>query len=173
MTEQSGPPSAPFTLQHKGSAARLQLLGFNAVRLPFSFQYTLNKTPSSQTRTCGQVTPDVVLNSVTAPGKPDRMCSLPAPAATDLHLSPDLEACSLLCWTTVWGYLPCRLDSQMLTQEQAVLVNVAAAAHCSSRRSHANLQLFKISNLPHHLQQWSCMTLAAACLHACRPPEAG
>eukprot|EP00891_Asterochloris_glomerata_P005014 jgi/Astpho2/5014/Aster-05948 len=47
---------------------RLQLLGFNAVRLPFSFQYTLNKTPSSQTRTCGQVTPDVVLNSVTAPG---------------------------------------------------------------------------------------------------------
>ena len=47
-----------------------------------------------------------------------------------------------------------------------MLVNVAAAAHCSSRRSHAKLQLFQISNLLHHLQLWSCMTLAAACMPA-------
>lgn len=34
---------------------RLQLLGFNAVRLPFSFSDLYDKAPESQVRNCAQV----------------------------------------------------------------------------------------------------------------------
>lgn len=47
---------------------RLQLLGFNAIRLPFSFQVLFNQQTTSYTRACTTTSPDDIQNNVTPPG---------------------------------------------------------------------------------------------------------
>ncbi|KAL3142124.1 hypothetical protein ABBQ32_004742 [Trebouxia sp. C0010 RCD-2024] len=61
--------SDQLTLDFATIVYRLQLLGFNAVRLPFSFQNIYNASPKSQTQSCSAVTTQAILSSVTHPGK--------------------------------------------------------------------------------------------------------
>lgn len=46
---------------------RLQLLGFNAVRLPFSFTDLYDTPPQSQTRSCPQARPEPNPTPLTKP----------------------------------------------------------------------------------------------------------
>ena len=71
--------SDQLTLDFATVVYRIQLLGFNAVRLPFSFQNLFNAAPKSQTQTCGAVTSQAVLSSVTLPGKTDIPADQPVP----------------------------------------------------------------------------------------------
>lgn len=61
--------SDQLTLDFATIVYRLQLLGFNAVRLPFSFQNIYNASPKSQTQSCSAVTDQAILSSVTKPGQ--------------------------------------------------------------------------------------------------------
>jgi hypothetical protein len=49
-----GPGTDSLTLDFATVVYRLQLLGFNAVRLPFSFADLYDTPPKSQTRSCPQ-----------------------------------------------------------------------------------------------------------------------
>ncbi|BDA41280.1 probable major extracellular endoglucanase at C-terminar half [Coccomyxa sp. Obi] len=49
-------------------AWRIKLLGFNTIRLPFSFQVLFNMAPQSYTAACSATTVDAVKQSVTPPG---------------------------------------------------------------------------------------------------------
>jgi hypothetical protein len=53
------PGSDSLTMDFATIVYRLQLLGFNAVRLPFSFQNLYDEAPESQVRNCAQVMPHV------------------------------------------------------------------------------------------------------------------
>ncbi|DBB04409.1 TPA: hypothetical protein ACH3X1_012892 [Trebouxia sp. C0004] len=71
--------SDQLTLDFATIVYRIQLLGFNAVRLPFSFQNLYNAAPKSQTQTCSAVTTEAILSSVTYPGKTDIPADQPVP----------------------------------------------------------------------------------------------
>lgn len=71
--------SDQLTLDFATIVYRMQLLGFNAVRLPFSFQNLYNAAPKSQTQTCSAVTTQAILSSVTYPGKTDIPADQPIP----------------------------------------------------------------------------------------------
>ena len=71
--------SDQLTLDFATIVYRLQLLGFNSVRLPFSFQNIYNAAPKSQTQTCSAVTDSAILSSVTYPGKTDISANQPVP----------------------------------------------------------------------------------------------
>ena len=47
---------------------RLQLLGFNAIRLPFSFQVLFNQQPTSFTRPCTTTSLADIQENITPPG---------------------------------------------------------------------------------------------------------
>ncbi|CAL8461996.1 g1527 [Coccomyxa elongata] len=49
-------------------AWRIKLMGFNTIRLPFSFQVLFNLAPQSYTASCSATTIDAVRQSVTPPG---------------------------------------------------------------------------------------------------------
>lgn len=71
--------SDQLTLDFATIVYRIKLLGFNAVRLPFSFQNIYNASPKPQTQTCSAVTTQAILNSVTYPGKTDIPADQPVP----------------------------------------------------------------------------------------------
>ena len=71
--------SDQLTLDFATVVYRIKLLGFNAVRLPFSFQNLYNASPKSQTQTCSAVTNSAILSSVTIPGKTDIPADQPVP----------------------------------------------------------------------------------------------
>ncbi|CAL5222763.1 g5175 [Coccomyxa viridis] len=64
-------------------AYRIQLLGFNAIRLPFSFQVLLNTSPISFTASCTPVTATQIAQSVIPPGT-----NLPPTAIPPAQLAP-------------------------------------------------------------------------------------
>ncbi len=55
-----GPGTDSLTLDFATVVYRLQLLGFNAVRLPFSFTDLYDTPPKSQTRSCPQARAQLV-----------------------------------------------------------------------------------------------------------------
>jgi len=71
--------SDQLTLDFATVVYRIQLLGFNAVRLPFSFQSLYNAAPKSQTQTCSASTTEAILSSVTYPDKTDIPADQPVP----------------------------------------------------------------------------------------------
>ena len=71
--------SDQLTLDFATVVYRIQLLGFNAVRLPFSFQSIYNASPKSQTQTCSASTTEAILSSVTYPDKTDIPADQPVP----------------------------------------------------------------------------------------------
>lgn len=71
--------SDQLTLDFATIVYRIKLLGFNAIRLPFSFQNLYNASPKSQTQTCSAVTNSAILSSVTIPGKTDIPANQPIP----------------------------------------------------------------------------------------------
>ena len=56
-----------LTLDFSTVVYRLQLLGFNAVRLPFSFTDLYDTPPKSQTRSCPQARPEPNATPMTDP----------------------------------------------------------------------------------------------------------
>ncbi|BDA48966.1 probable major extracellular endoglucanase at N-terminal half [Coccomyxa sp. Obi] len=97
--------SDSLTMDFATVVYRLQLLGFNAVRLPFSFSDLYDKVPESQVRNCAQVSSDVVVADTTPPGTtPSR--SLPqwttppasVPGACNAYL-PEDSTLNRFMWT--------------------------------------------------------------------------
>ncbi len=80
---------------------RLQLLGFNAVRLPFSFVDLYDTPPKSQTRSCPQVRLTIVTVSyeATGSGKPPMqvMPSCPRRAARPSYTLPKMCRPAQIC----------------------------------------------------------------------------
>lgn len=71
--------SDQLTLDFATIVYRLQLLGFNSVRLPFSFENIYTASPKAQTQACSAVSDSAILSSVTYPGKTDIPADQPVP----------------------------------------------------------------------------------------------
>ncbi|KAK9803427.1 hypothetical protein WJX72_011774 [[Myrmecia] bisecta] len=73
-----GPDS--MTMDFATVIQRIQLLGFNAIRLPFSFPAIFDKAPISYTKRCTQVSPSAISASVVKPGANTNGVAAPQPA---------------------------------------------------------------------------------------------
>ena len=76
-----GKKARPLAADFATVVYRQQLLGFNAVRLPFSFQDLLTLKPQNFVQSCTPPTAKQVAESVTAPGTtaPAQIPAQPAP----------------------------------------------------------------------------------------------
>ncbi|EIE18857.1 hypothetical protein COCSUDRAFT_59785 [Coccomyxa subellipsoidea C-169] len=97
--------SDSLTLDFATIVYRLQLLGFNSVRLPFSFSDIYDKPPQSQARNCAQVSSDVVVADTTPPGttpsrSPPQWSTPPAsvPGVCNAYL-PEDSTLNRFMWT--------------------------------------------------------------------------
>ena len=81
---------------------RIQLLGFNAIRIPFSFQVLFNQETTSYTRPCTTSSKSDIQDNVTPPG-----VSVPGGASL-----PPLVRCLDTVVTVAHVYVVCAVDAR-------------------------------------------------------------